>query len=513
MTVPRASKPERQADPRLVRAREYLDGVADRLAVDGSTGEPSSARIFDAGRLGLEFFRRFGPSHARWRGTRFDFATDIQARYDAERDIAFARLSSDAAAFVALCTRMTDTDHDCRNSTSTLFSHWQGTAADQANDRMAAFLTSADTAWAAVHDLGHTLDTARESAERIVLAKARTALEVAADTVSGLSDENVRLVVTVATAPRNTLSSADVADVAELTGVAAPAVVDTVVRGARDWLDQVFTPFYETRVATFDAACERAQSALDLVWTDVRGALHAVSALRSLDDQPTQATSAASTRLAAPPMSLTAGTQPTPAAQPSTPAPTSQMPATGPTAVPPRSRDDSAGHDSGSITDRLSPGPNPSEGQAAPDMSPGDTADQNTDVVTTGHGHQDHDTQNPTPATAQAAPSGAIAGGSSPAPPRPTPESGDDEHARHVTFLKKAIAVESAMAAPTGVVGGADDPAAYNEAQQFDEDGPRPTVVEEPAHATEAPFVWQLTEDGELARTTARNDTLSGEKE
>jgi hypothetical protein len=401
-----------------------------------------------------------------------------------------------------------------------LFSHWQGAAADQANDRMAAFLTSADTAWAAVHDLGHTLDTARESAERIVLAKARTALEVAADTVAGLSDENVRLVVTVATAPRNTLSSADVADVAELTGVAAPAVVDTVVRGARDWLDQVFTPFYETRVATFDTACERSQSALDLVWTDVHGALHAVSALRSLDDQPTQATSAASTRLAAaPPVSPTAaasaGTQPTPAAQPPTPAPTSQMPATGPTAVPPRNRDDSAGHGSGSITDRLSPDPNPSEGQAAPDMSPGDTADQNTDVVTTGHGNQDHDTQNPTPAAAQAAPSGAIAGGSSPAPPRPTPESGDDEHARHVTFLKKAIAVESAMAAPTGVVGGVDDPAAYNEARQFDEDGPRPTVVEEPApaRATEEPFVWQLTEDGELARTTARNDTLAGEKE
>jgi len=501
MTVPRASKPERQADPRLVRAREYLDGVADRLAVDGSTGEPSSARIFDAGRLGLEFFRRFGPSHARWRGTRFDFATDVLARYDAERDIAFARLSSDAATFVALCTRMTDTDHDCRNSTSTLFSHWQGTAADQANDRMAAFLTSADTAWAAVHDLGHTLDTARESAERIVLAKARTALEVAADTVAGLSDEDVRLVVTVATAPRNTLSSADVAEVAELTGAAAPAVVDTVVRGARDWLDQVFTPFYETRIASFDAACERAQSALDLVWTDVRDALRAVSALRSLDDQPVQATSAASTGLTA---AASAGTQPTPAVRPPPPAPTSQIPSTG-----------SARHGSGSITDRLSPDPNPPDGQAAPDMSPGDTADQNTDVVTTGHGNQDHDTQNPTPTAAQATPSGAIAGGSSPAPPRPTPESGDDEHARHVTFLKKSIAVESAMAAPTGVVGGADDPAAYNEAQQFDEDGPRPTVVEEPApaRATEEPFVWRLTEDGELARTTARTDTLSGEKE
>jgi hypothetical protein len=288
----------------------------------------------------------------------------------------------------------------------------------------------------------------------------------------------------VATTPRNNLTGAEVADAAELAGVAAPATVDAAVRGARDWLDQVFTPFYETRAATFDDACEHARVALDRVWTDVRGALREVSELRSLGDRPVRSpfTTMAAAATAPPPAQppRTASANQTPPTEPTVVPPV-------PSATPPPVRDDRAGHASGSIADRLDPG-----GAVA----------QNT------HGDQKHDgsqTPGQTDTAAVGQPTAVGGGATGPAAPRATPEAGDDEHSRRVTLQRDPIAAESPMATPTGVVGGEDDPAAYNEAREFGDDEPRPVaeqpapVAEEPPHG---PFVWQLTEDGEIEQVS-----------
>lgn len=279
---------QRTEDPRA-QAEEYLTELAARIEINGNTGEPSSGRIFDAGRPGLDFFRRFGPSYAALRGRPFDFDSEILAPYDDQREIAFGKFRADAERVGQLSSTMTETDLDYRNSADSIFAYWHGTAADNAKDRMDGFLSSAGSAWAQLNGFAETLLAACDCAERIVFDKAKAVFELAADTVGGLTVTNVaKLVACAAVRDAEDLTDGQLTDLAELCSVdivpavcrANPDVLNLVLRSARTWLDGAFAPFYEARLAVFDAACAHAEADLDLVWGSLKTALGELTADR-----------------------------------------------------------------------------------------------------------------------------------------------------------------------------------------------------------------------------------------
>jgi hypothetical protein len=536
----------RTDDPELVRAQEYLTEIEDRLLIDGSTGEASSRPIFDAGLRGLEFFRRFGPSYARFREKSFNFESDIVARYNAQREIGFSRLYADAERFNQLCSTMTESDLDYRNSANSLFDYWQGDAADRAKATVTGFLTSSGSVWAGINGLGRTLRAASRAAERIAFDKAKAVLALGTDTVGGLTDENVELLVDIALLASGAAIPGDyLVDAAQLAGVAVnPAVcrsnqdvLNMVLDSAQDWLQDAFVPAYEARLAVFETACDQAQADLDQVWASVAAAIgdlaeHSVGTFDGLRNPPaptpaataptpTTVSSTPTTETPAP--SAPASAQPTPTAAPSTPTVTPSAPsapapvhqAVAQHAAPPPSTQDSptTGHGyvpsgGSSIAARLDPQPaEPPADQASAGVLDAD-AGGGTD-----NDAQHHDTGLPGVAASQPAEQPApgaapTPGGSFMQPPRMAPEGGSrTEHKRKVPVTDKPVPEQPDTAAPAGVIGGADDPVAYNEAAQYDDDSlsPRQTVppaeqepLVEQKKPEPPPTVWRLNEDGEI---------------
>lgn len=507
----------RTDNPELARAREYLAELEARLAIDGSTGEPTSQRIFDAGRLGLEFFRAFGPSYARLRDKTFNFESDILGRYNAQREIAFGKLRADAERFAQLCSAMTETDLDYRNSASSLFDYWHGDAAEAAKARVTGFLTSAGSVWARINAFGDTLAAACRAAERIAFDKAKAVLGLAADTVGGLTAEDVEPLVEIAALANGvSLTNDQLADAAELAEVTiAPAtcranrdVLNMVLDSAQDWLDQAFAPYYEARLAVFEAACDSAQANLDLVWASVEVALGELAArsVGTFADQPEPAPVPGPAAVSGPaPVSGSAvGPGPAPAttvATRSVPAGPAAQPAHSPGQAPTRLDDPAGGVRGGSIAARLNPDRSDQVDQVDQAQNHGGTT--GSDGSDQGQGQPGEHT-----ATLAATPAGGFGGGSFLPPPRATPGGNEPEHKRKVPVKGDPVPADPETAAPTGVIGGADDPAAYNEAQQFDDDSPAPRPEKKPEPVA---TVWRLTEDGEIESVAVPK--TRGEKE
>lgn len=265
---------------RTTAAAQYLADLDARVQVGGRTRETSSAPVFDAGRAGLDFFRAFGPVHARYRDERFDYAHDIAEKYDGQREIGFARLHADADRLRELHATMAETTVDFRNAASPLFGAWRGKAAEEAHDRLHELVSTAGGTWSGIVALADTIDLATTAAERIVVAKARFVRDLAADDVGGLSATEVDLVVSVA-GERGKPTDQSLTALANLCGIRAnPKVCRTnadllrmIAHDVRGWLDHVFVPFYEARRDAFDAACSHASADLAAAWELLREAL------------------------------------------------------------------------------------------------------------------------------------------------------------------------------------------------------------------------------------------------
>ena len=160
----------------------YLAELAARLEVFGSAGEPSSTPILEAGAVGLEFFRRHGPEHARRHRGEFDFDTEIGARYDTQRDIPLAELRADAESLESLCSDMLDARQD----------PWRRAV------------------WQRVGGFADTLRVACDAVERIVFDKADVVHRLAGDLEYDESGYEARLAVFDAACRH---ADADVADV------------------------------------------------------------------------------------------------------------------------------------------------------------------------------------------------------------------------------------------------------------------------------------------------------------
>lgn len=515
----------------LAAARERLADLRTRLDLDGTTGESSSGPIFDLGMPGLRFFQEFGPSYAKLTGKPFDFEPDIGARYNAQREIAFAKVRADAERFSRLFSEMTDTDLDFRNSAGSLFDHWKGSTADAARARMTTFLTSADSVWGRIERFAGTLTDAVRQAERIALDKATAVLDVATTTIEDWTAKDVALLVDVATATGpGALADTQIVDAGELLGITVvaqacrtnPGMFQAMRDGAGERLDRAFVPAYEARLTAFGTACAAAQTRLDETWKTVERALgelttHAGDTFTA----PARHTSAASARTASVPSSSpvrSASAAPAPPA-PTSPAPSPSVPVSpAPMSPAPMSRSapvrpvpgPSAG---GTISDRLNPAPGAVSG--ASDVDGQDPAQA------TGTGGSDEPRQavqpssqgQPDAGTATAPIPTGVQSGFLP-PMRPASSGGEQEHRRKVPLAGERVVDEPAPAAPGGVIGDDDDPVTYNDPYSVDGDPPRvrqppaeepETAPDEKTEATTKEPVrtaWRLNEDGELEAVT-----------
>ncbi|WP_030427433.1 hypothetical protein [Allokutzneria albata] len=123
----------------------------------------NSDEILDAGKPGLEMFRKFGqvyaaaPEHCRkfsLLADPFDAATKL---YDQQRDIQFAQLEGHAQALLGAKSAVEASASKSSSSLSGLYGHWSGKAADRSRVFSDRFRV----------EVGHLTDAMRGSAELI----------------------------------------------------------------------------------------------------------------------------------------------------------------------------------------------------------------------------------------------------------------------------------------------------------------------------------------------------------
>jgi hypothetical protein len=257
---------------------DYLREIGARLDINGSTGEPTSVPVLDAGRFGMEFFRRFGPSHAAVTGIRHD-RDGFRRRYDAQREINYQRLREDVRRYDEVQAAVAERIIDFRNGASPVFEAWAGEAAALAKERFDGFLERAEQVRAQFADLSGVLAAAVDAADRVVYEKAAGVAGLWTDRVGTLTVEDVEFVIDLgrrcgAANPGPNVGDDELRRVAGFCGIEVnpvlcrlhPEVFGQVAADVRAWLETVFVPFYDARAQAFEALCTAANTVVGAAW-------------------------------------------------------------------------------------------------------------------------------------------------------------------------------------------------------------------------------------------------------
>lgn len=265
-------------DFQLLEAKVQLNGV---------TGENTSTPVLNAGRPGLEFFASFAPAYAKITGTDHDYQLDIVRRYNEQGELNFARLRADAERYAEIQNRVADTLNGVRNSGSAVFESWSGTGAESASAHFGDFLQRGRQTLDQFTLLAETITVAVDTADRICFEKASAVKSLSADRIGPCDRSDVDFLVDFgARCASGDFDDDELNRVADLVGVdvvpalcrATPQVFEKVAEDVNGWLTGVFVPFYEARLAKFDAACTAAEDILSASWAGLRTALSDVRA-------------------------------------------------------------------------------------------------------------------------------------------------------------------------------------------------------------------------------------------
>jgi hypothetical protein len=298
------SDPEQQPAPRRVAPVaapagrhpyqsevDYLRDLGSRLDLDASTGEPTSKPVLDAGRFGLEFFRRFGRAYAEVTGTRDD-ASGLARRYDAHREINYARLRADVDRHRQVAAVLDERILDFRNGASPVFEAWQGAAAEQAKGRFDSFLTRSEGVRDQFADLAGVLAAAIDAVDRAVYEQAVGVADLWTDRVGTLTAADVEFVIDFARRcagpePGPRILDDEIRRVAGYCGIEVNPILcrlnqqtfGVLGQDVWKWLETVFVPFYRARAEAVEVVCAAADMVIKGAWkaltamlADVNGA-------------------------------------------------------------------------------------------------------------------------------------------------------------------------------------------------------------------------------------------------
>jgi hypothetical protein len=240
-----------------------------------------TAEILATGRHGLEYFRLFGPPHARLTGADFDFDRDYGARYDGAADLGFAALNADADRFTGVGAALSDIAVGLRNRGDSVFGAWEGGSADTAHQQFDTLLGAAGDLSAQFTNLADASRAVVDTADRTSHDKAEGVAKLHATHVAGRTADDVAFLVDVA--PR--LADADddeLARAAQLVGARfvrrTPATQAHLAAATADWLTNTFAEDFQWRAARFDALCTAAEGHLSAAWHALADALASVRA-------------------------------------------------------------------------------------------------------------------------------------------------------------------------------------------------------------------------------------------
>jgi len=257
---------------------DYLRDLGTRLDLDGGTGEATSKPVLDAGRFGLEFFRRFGPAYAEVTGTRDDAAALVR-RYDAHREINYAGLRADVERHRQVAATLDERILDFRNGASPVFAAWQGGAAEQAKSRFDSFLARAEDVRDQFADLAGVLEAAIDAADRAVYEQAAGVADLWTDRVGTLAAADVEFVIDfarrcAAPEPGPRILDDEIRRVAGYCGIEVNPILcrlnqqtfRVLGEDVWAWLETVFVPFYRARVAGVQAVCAAGDTVIGGAW-------------------------------------------------------------------------------------------------------------------------------------------------------------------------------------------------------------------------------------------------------
>ncbi|TDP96413.1 WXG100 family type VII secretion target [Labedaea rhizosphaerae] len=257
---------------------DYLRDVGERLELEGSTGEPTSKPVLDAGRFGLEFFHRFGRAYAEVTGTRAD-VTALARRYDAHRELNYARLRQDVERHRQVATTLDERILDFRNGASPVFEAWQGGAAEQAKSRFDAFLTRSEGVRDQFADLAGVLAVAVDTADRAVYEQAVGVADLWTDRVGTLTAADVEFAIDfarrcAAPEPGPLILDDEIRRVAGFCGIEVNPILcrlnqqtfRVLGEDVWSWLETVFVPFYRARADAVTAVCAATDTVIGGAW-------------------------------------------------------------------------------------------------------------------------------------------------------------------------------------------------------------------------------------------------------
>ncbi|TCO50715.1 WXG100 family type VII secretion target [Actinocrispum wychmicini] len=296
---------------------DHLDELGAKVQLTGVTGERTSTPILDGGRPGLDFFAAFGPAYAKFTGVPHDYQQHVVRRYQEQGELNFARLRADAERYAEIQTRVADALTGVRNSGSAVFEAWRGDAAGSANAHFDDFLQRGKQTLDQFVRLAATITVAVDTADRICFEQASAVKSLCADRIGPCAKADVDFLVDFGRrCASGNFTDEELKRVADLCDVdilpalcrATPQIFEKVAEDVNGWLAEVFVPFYEARLAKFDAACSAAKDTITTAWNGLGNALSQVRADHfTAPAQTTTAPAQAATVIAADATAVTTG--------------------------------------------------------------------------------------------------------------------------------------------------------------------------------------------------------------
>lgn len=266
---------------------DHLADLGAKVQMTGVTGENSATPVLVAGKPGLRFFADFGPAYTKLTGANHDYQQHIANRYDEQGDINYAHLRADAERYTHIQSEVDDTLNSVRNNGNSVFGSWRGAAADAANARFTEFLDQGRQTLTQFGMLADVITVVVDAVDRICYEKAAAVRSLCAGRIGPCDRSDVNFLVDFATrCSAGDFSDDELARAANLCGVdinpalcrLTPQIFEKVAEDVNGWLASIFVPFYEARLAKFDAACTAAKDVLATAWTGLEEALLQVRA-------------------------------------------------------------------------------------------------------------------------------------------------------------------------------------------------------------------------------------------
>lgn len=276
-------KQESDAEAKRYEAAEQLDDFRKKRS-ETDPGVANSNDILDKGVEGaVRGLERFCPAYNRAVGVlgsdagTVNYERDVLQRYDEQRNIPFDVFAEEADKIGKLREDLVESLSSQSNRLATVFSHWQGGAADSAQGR-----------WRQIEKLSNSevKESLSESSEAILRAcsavaascqrKADWSLKFAIPNWCGLQPYEIDMAVKIANSGRDAtdaeithfirhLPSEDQETIDDDKGDLEDETKDAAERMAREWLLD-FTRSFAKFVSDFHVMCDNEKNATDEAW-------------------------------------------------------------------------------------------------------------------------------------------------------------------------------------------------------------------------------------------------------